>query len=212
MYTHGPMPEFDVVIADMAQKIKAADRKPVETLRLQLQGVLPAPILAQAMGSLTYYIESCPITLRDFAVAVSAGYSASLQQVAGALYLYLTEPNDLLLDARNGVLGFLDDAWLIHNTAYRCVQSQLLDSRQFSADWSRIVVADGLALQLFPPHVKAALDGLVAQYSDLVGQEMGLFQPAPSSGDSPDSTDGKTIDDYYYTIGGKAYLSTTPVR
>ena len=206
------MNEFDVLIADITRKIKAADRKPVDALRLQLQSVLPAPILTQAMDSLTYYIESCPITLRDFAAAVSAGYSASLQQVAMALYQYLTEPNDLLLDDRNGVLGFLDDAWLIHNTAYRCVQSQLLDPTQFSADWNRIVVADGVALQLFPPQVKAALDGLVGQYSNLVAQEMGLFHPQQGGGAAADPHEGKTIDDYYYTIGGKAVLSTTPLR
>jgi hypothetical protein len=206
------MTEFDALIADITKKIKAADRKPVDALRVQLQGVLPAPMLAQAMDALAYYIESCPATLRDFAVAVSAGYSASLQQVAMALYQYLTEPNDFLLDDRNGVLGFLDDAWLIHNTAYRCLQSRLLDPTQFSADWNRIVVADAIALQLFPPQVKAALDGLVGQYSNLVAQEMRQFQPASSQVAASDSGDGKTIDDYYYTIGGKAYLSTTPIR
>ncbi len=205
------MPPFDAVIAEMARKIKAADHKPLGALRLQLQSVLPAPILAQSMDSLTYYIESCPVTLRDFAVAVSAGYSASLQQVAAGVYQYLTEPNDLLLDDTNGVLGFLDDAWLIHNTAYRCVQSQLVNAQQFSADWNKIVMADRLALQLFPPQVKAALDGIVAQYSNLVAQEMRQFQPAPSPGDSTDSTGGKTIDDYYYTIGGTSYLSTKPI-
>src|SRR5688572_15997834 len=117
------MPQFDSLIAEITRKITAADRQPLDALRLQLQGVLPAPLLAQSMDSLTYYIESGPVTLRDFAVAASAGYSESLQHVAAGLYQYLIEPNDLLLDDSNGILGFLDDAWLIHNTAYRCVES-----------------------------------------------------------------------------------------
>jgi hypothetical protein len=80
-------------------------------------------------------------------------------------------------------------------------------------------MADRLVLQLFPPQVKAALDEIAGQYSNLVARELQQFQaPAGwgefqngSSGDASDSTQGKTIDDYYYTIGGTAYLSTKPV-
>src|SRR5687768_7224911 len=108
------MSQFDSLIADIMGKITAADRQPLAALRLQLQDVLPEPLLARSMDALTYYIESCTVTLRDFAAAAAASYSESLQQVAGALYQYLLEPNDLL-DDTNGILGFLDDAWLIHN-------------------------------------------------------------------------------------------------
>ena len=200
--------EFDPLIGEMTRRIKAADRKPLVALRLQLQSALPAPVLTQSIEALTYYIDSCPQTLRDFASAAGASDSSSLVQVAAGLYQYLLEPHDLLPDASNGVLGFLDDAWLIHNVAYRCVESQLLGLQQFSVDWNRIAMADQFALHLFPPQVKAVLDGIVAQYSNLVTHQMRPFEPA----DTEDySTQGKTIDDYYYTIGGTSYLSTRPI-
>ena len=200
--------EFDPLVAQMARRIKAADRKPLVALRLQLQSALPAPVLTQSIEALTYYIDSSPETLREFASAAGASYSDSLVEVAAGLYRYLIEPHDLLPDASNGVLGFLDDAWLIHNVAYRCVASQLLGLQQFSVDWNRIAMADQFALHLFPPQVKATLDGILAQYSNLVTHQMRPFQPV----DTEDySTQGKTIDDYYYTIGGTAYLSTRPI-
>ena len=212
------MSEFDSLIADISQKIKAADRQPVAALRRQLQAVLPGPLLERSIEALTYYVESCPVTLRDFAVAASDSDSGSLQQVASSLFQYLVEPRDLLDDS-NGVLGFLDDAWLIHNIAYRCVESQLLGMERFSVDWNSIVMADHLVLQLFPPHVKAALDGIAAGYSNLVAHELQQFQAVPGWGQfqegsgwgASDSTQGKTIDDYYYTIGGTSYLSTKPI-
>jgi uncharacterized membrane protein YkvA (DUF1232 family) len=201
------MVQFNAVIDDMTRRIAAADRGPVDTLRRRLQPVLPEPLLSQSIASLAYYVEQAPATLRDFAAAVSASGSASLQQVAIGLFQYLVAPDDLLPDDSNGMLGYLDDAWLIHNAAYRCVASQLLGVQQFSVNWNTIAMADSLAMQLFPPQVKAALEGIAAQYSNLVAGEMRQFQPAPSA----DSSSGKTIDDYYFTIGGTAYLSTKPI-
>jgi uncharacterized membrane protein YkvA (DUF1232 family) len=201
------MTQFDAVITDMARRIGAANREPLEALRRQLRPVLPEQVLTPSLTALTYYIEHAPTTLRDFAIAASASGSASLQQVAAGLYQYLLEPNDLLPDTANGVLGFLDDAWLIHNTVYRCIAAQLLNAGQFATDWSAIVMADALALQLFPPEVARALEEILSGYSTRVAAEMRQFQVAPA-GEA--SSGGKTIDDYYYTIGGTAYLSTRP--
>ena len=202
------MQQFDPVIAEMTRRIKDADRTPLRTLRHQLQSALPAPVLTQSIEALTYYIDCCPDTLREFAVAASVRRSDPLMQVAAGLYQYLVEPHDLLPDDTNGVLGFLDDAWLIHNITYRCIESQLLAAGQFSVDWNRIAMADQFALHLFPPHVKSTLDGLVAQHSALVAHQMRPFQPVESE---DYSTEGKTIDDYYYTVGGAAYLSMRPL-
>ena len=202
------MLQFDPVVAEMVRKIRAADRSPLSTLRRQLQSALPAPVLTESIEALAYYIESSPDTLRQFASAAGSRCSESLMQVAGGLYRYLVAPDDLLPDATNGILGFLDDAWLIHNVAYRCVDSQLVGIEQFSVDWNRIAMADQFALHLFPAPVKSALDAIVAQYADLVSHQMRPFEPV----DTEDySTAGKTIDDYYYTIGGATYLSTRPI-
>jgi hypothetical protein len=207
------MSQFDAVIADIQRRIEAADRRPLAALQTQLRNTLPAPLLDQSMAALTYYIESCPVMLRDFAIAAGASYSESLQQVAASLYQYLIEPHDLLDDS-NGILGFLDDAWLIHNMAYRCVQSQLVAAGRFSADWNAIVLADRFVVHLFPPHVKATLEDIAGQYSSLVAREMQLFQAPTGWGEFQNgsgSSGGKTIDDYYFTIGGASYLSTKPV-
>ncbi|MNC89413.1 hypothetical protein D3C83_53470 [compost metagenome] len=69
-------------------------------------------------------------------------------------------------------------------------------------------MADHFALHLFPPQVKSALAGLLAQHSNLVAHRMRPFEPAETE---DYSTQGRTIDDYYYTIGGTAYLSTRPI-
>jgi hypothetical protein len=48
----------------------------------------------------------------------------------------------------------------------------------------------------------------VSQYANLLIHQMRPFEPA----DTEDySNAGKTIDDYYYTIGGTSYLSTRPI-
>jgi uncharacterized membrane protein YkvA (DUF1232 family) len=202
------MLQFEPIIVEMSRRIQTADRKPFVALRMQLQSALPAPVLTQSIEALSYYIEACPATLREFAVAAASTASEPLLQVAGGLYQYLVEPHDLLPDASNGVLGFLDDAWLIHNVAYRCIESGLLAAEQFSVDWNRIAMADHFALHLFPPQVKSALEGLLAQHASLVAHQMRAFEPAETE---DYSTQGKTIDDYYYTIGGTSYLSTRPI-
>jgi hypothetical protein len=202
------MLQFDPVVAEMARRIKDADRSPFATLRRRLQSTLPAPVLTQSIETLSYYIDTCPGTLREFASAASRSQSESLLQVAGGLYDYLREPHDLLPADTNGILGFLDDAWLIHNIAYRCIASQLLTLEQFSVDWNRIAMADHFALALFPPQVRTSLEELVSQFANLVMHQMRAFEPA----DTEDySNAGKTIDDYYYTIGGTSYLSTRPL-
>lgn len=202
------MIQFDPIIAEMARRIQSADRKPMVALRMQLQSALPAPVLTHSIEALSYYIDSCTVTLREFAVAAASRASEPLLQAAGSLYQYLVEPHDLLPDASNGVLGFLDDAWLIQNVAYRCIESGLLSAGHFSVDWNRIAMADHFALHLFPPPVKSALDGLLAGHSSLAAHQMRPFEP-PDTEDY--STQGRTIDDYYYTIGGTAYLSTRPI-
>ena len=200
--------QFEPVIGEMARRIKGADRSPFTALRRQLQSTLPAPVLTQSIEALSYYIDTSPNTLQEFAVAASRSRAESLLQVAGGLHQYLVEPHDLLPDDTNGVLGFLDDAWLIHNITYRCVASQLLAIEQFSVDWNVIAMADQFALHLFPAPVRSALDGIVSQYSNLLIHQMRPFEPA----DTEDySNTGKTIDDYYYTIGGTSYLSTRPI-
>lgn len=202
------MVQLDSIAAEMARRIQSADRRPVVALRKQLQSALPAPVLTHSLEALSYYIESCPVALREFATAAASRASEPLVEVARGLYEYLLEPHDLLPDDSNGVLGFLDDAWLIHNVAYRCIGSGLLAAEQFSVDWNRIAMADHFALHLFPAPVKTALEGLLAQYSNLVAHQMRPFQPAETE---DYSTRGRTIDDYYYTIGGASYLSTRPV-
>ena len=202
------MQVFDTILEEMARRIQTADRKPLVALRMQLQSALPAPVLTHSIEALSYYIDSCPVTAREFAAAAASTVSEPLLQVARGLYQYLLEPHDLLPDTSNGVLGFLDDAWLIHNVAYRCIESGLLAAEQFSVDWNRIAMADHFALHLFPPQVKASLDAILAQQSHLVAHQMRAFEPAETE---DYSTQGKTIDDYYYTIGGTSYLSTRPI-
>lgn len=164
------------------------------------------------------YIRSAPASLQKFIELASAAPSLSLKQVANGMHAYLTNPDDLIPDEQNGLLGFIDDAWLIHNTIYRCIEAGFFTIQDVGIQWDRIVQADPLVLQMLPPQVRSLLEQLLMQYLQLISNELAQYQPQfmpqPQSnsyapymdygaavGGSPQSE--KTVDDVFYTIGDK---------
>jgi uncharacterized membrane protein YkvA (DUF1232 family) len=165
------------------------------------------------------YIRSAPASLQKFIELASSTPSMSLKQVANGMHAYLTNPNDLIPDDQNGLLGSLDDAWLIHNTIYRCIEAGFFAMDEIGIQWDRIVQADQLVLQMLPAQVRGLLEQLLMQYLQLISNELAQYQPQfmpqPQSnsyaaymdyggavGGNPAQSE-KTIDDVFYTVGDK---------
>jgi hypothetical protein len=167
------------------------------------------------------YIRGAPGTLEQFTRVAALAPSAALKEVAGALHAYLRNPYDLIPDQENGLLGHLDDAWLIHNTVYRCMEAGLFGPEEVAAPWDVLVEADPLVLRILPPLVRTTLEQLLMQYMAAIAAEMTDYQPwfaqgqqAPWMVDAavdPGAGDGgdggwkrESIDDYVAVLGNKA--------
>lgn len=219
--------KFDRLIGTLKGEIAKASRGSIEQLRQQLAPYFPLAALNQSLDALNYYLVQAPESLREFRAACASSPSASLKQLAAELFNYLTNPNDIIPDGTYGLLGYLDDAWLIHNSIYRCIEAGLLKTGQFSADWNKIVLGDQVALHVFPPQIRSMLDNLMTQYLMTLAREVQQYQPsfsqhpsqenqraynafmgngAAAGGGSPIIQNAQSIDDIYYTVGGKIHV------
>jgi hypothetical protein len=102
-----------IKLTDMLTTTVSDCRKQVSE---RLRHMFPAAQLDTISELLCEYICTAPSSLkrlREFAVG-----SPSRAFFAGVGFIgeYIENPNDLIPESRYGVLGFLDDAWLIHNT------------------------------------------------------------------------------------------------
>jgi hypothetical protein len=106
---------------------------------------------------------------------------------------------------------------------YRCVEAGLLNVQQFSTEWEKIIMADQVARNLFPPDVRNMLDQLMMQHLLAIGLEVRQYEPSfnhqqtangydafmgdgSAIGGSPVIQNAQSIDDIYYTVGGKGYF------
>jgi uncharacterized membrane protein YkvA (DUF1232 family) len=224
--------EFKVLITFIEGKLSSlpsAPKRPVAlhrdapeaARRFKRKVEQTAPISPQnaALEIIHQYIRQAPESLERFVQLAAATPSTSLRQVANELQAYLANPNDLIPDEQNGLLGFVDDAWLIHNTIYRCIEAGLFTPPDVGIEWGGIVQADPLVLQILPPQVRTTLDQLLMQYLQVIGSEMASYQPQFAAdpyansyaafmgeGDAVGGTPAggaQSIDDVIYTIGDK---------
>ncbi|MEP6819079.1 MAG: toll/interleukin-1 receptor domain-containing protein [bacterium] len=205
--------------SDLARKVSglSLETTPVRNMRDSAppNETAPNPALELVNG----YIRSAPSSLQKFIDFASSLPSMALKQVANGLHAYLTNPNDLIPDDQNGLLGLIDDAWLIHNTIYRSIEAGFFGAQDIGIQWDRIVQADALVLQMLPPQVRNVLEQVLMQYLQLISNEVAQYQPQfmpqPESnsyapfmdyggavGGTPQQSE-KTIDDVFYTIGDK---------
>ena len=188
--------------------------QPAATAPADAEDASPGLALVEA------YIRSAPGGLRAFAALAAASQSAALQWVASELDAYLTHPDDLVPDDQNGLLGFIDDAWLIHNTIYRCVEAGFFAPEAIGADWNAIVQADALIVSVLAAPIRGALEQLLMQYMQVIANELAGYAPqfaaqtgtnsyaafmgeGAAVGAAPSGGDTGTIDDVVFSIGGK---------
>jgi len=149
--------------------------------RRQLKGrlrALVAPEMAAPAAELLHgYIASAPGSLQALSQLAAAYRSAAAGQVVSLLMAYLENPNDLLPEAQYGVWGMLDDAWLIHNTAYRLVEAGLVPAGAFPVQWDRVASADTIAAACLPPMIRQELENYLIQLLGLIAAEVNAYSP-----------------------------------
>jgi uncharacterized membrane protein YkvA (DUF1232 family) len=148
-----------------------------QEIEARLRGHVAAPMLPTVAALIHYYITAASESLDTLAAATGGGRSAAAAQVVHFLATYLQEPNDLMPQSEFGVWGYLDDAWLIHNTAYRFVEAGLLPAATFHVDWQRIASADPIVVACLPPMVRLELENYLQQSLGLIAAEVNAYMP-----------------------------------
>ncbi len=157
------------------QTVAADD--PREQLRQHLLGRVPDNDLEAIIEYLFYYNEAAAPSLDALANVSQARGSAAGVTVVQHLLQYLGNPDDLLPESSYGYFGYIDDAWLIHNTAYRLVEAGILPLATFGVEWQNITLADGLVRQLLPPPALNQLENMLMQFLQIIAAEIQNYQP-----------------------------------
>ena len=186
-----PRDDFGSFIDGMRKKIAAASRAPLRQM-----------VPAQWAGALESYITSAPESLLRFGETVSAVPSDELKQLAFGLLTYLRANDDVVADDTNGILGYVDDAWLIHNAVYHCITQGWIEQDAIPADWASLTAVDPVAVHLLAPEAQQRLGAL---YQQLVQPTTASAYQQETGGGSPFIQNATSIDDIYYTVGGKGY-------
>jgi hypothetical protein len=144
----------------------------------RLRPHMAQPQLEQAADLLLYYIMAARQSLEVLSRFCAQAGSQAGAQVVEHLFEYLEDPYDLLPEAEYGIWGYLDDAWLIHNTAYRLAESNLIPATIFPVDWDRIVAADRIARGCLPGPILQQLEDYLMQFLNLMASEAIAYNPA----------------------------------
>ncbi len=129
-----------------------------------------------AVAAVRDYLQRAPGVVTTLGAIALQTQSPAGAEVVAALSQYLASEQDLLPDT-HGEIGALDDAWLIHNTAFRLVEAGILEADQIPVDWPSLIQADGIVLRLMPPHVVEGLAALVQQFLLRIAAEVQAYQP-----------------------------------
>jgi hypothetical protein len=146
-------------------------------LRARLRDLIDAATIDEVVGHIRGYLGLASRFLPALDQLATATQSAAGRQVVAGLAAYLHEADDLLPD-HLGLLGLLDDAWLINNVTYRLVESGVAPVQLFPADWATVATIDQLVLVLLPVPVRQALEHLLLQHLQLIAMEVQQYQPA----------------------------------
>lgn len=162
---------------NLASDFARADDEARQQIEARLRGQVAPSMLPAATELLHHYLSSARQNLDALASAGTAYQSPSVAQVVQFLLTYLEEPNDLMPESEHGIWGYLDDAWLIHNTAYRLVEAGLVPATAFPIQWDRIASADPLATACLPKMVRYELENYLNQLLGLIAAEVAAYTP-----------------------------------
>lgn len=132
-----------------------------KTLPPSVDENFPTELIEANLHHINYYIVQSTVSLREFLVNIEGSADTSIHQVAESLFNYLVLEDDLIPDTENGIYGFIDDAWLIHNMIYRCIEADIQESKSYSIDWPILVATDGLIVNIIPDVILGKLNEIV---------------------------------------------------
>lgn len=182
------------------------------------------PAQQAALALIQAYVQEAPQALQRFSQAAAVLPSQALRQVSVVLNAYLSNPHDLVPDQQHGLLGLADDAWLIHNTIYRCVEAGLFAADVAGVDWSMVVQADTMVVRLLPPPIRATLEQLLMSFMQAIALEQASYQPGFAPGADPHSyaawmgggeavgqaySGPQTVDDLFVSGGTVSWVGKT---
>ena len=185
------------------QKPDEDPNDPKVQLRKQLKDHVDASQLEEIVDLLFDYVEATSPVLGVLNGAAQASRSMAGVTVVQYLAEYLQNPNDLLPESRFGYFGYLDDAWIVHNTAWRLIESGVLEQGLFAVDWQRIQIADGLVRRILPPVIMTQLENLLMQYIGLIAAESQAYQPqfvTAGNGYGPFMGGGESLGDGWFNV------------
>lgn len=137
----------------------------------------PPELIETNLHHINYYIVNSTTSLAEFLEDVNAKEDKALYQVAESLFTYLVLEEDLIPDSENGIYGFIDDAWLIHNMIYRCIEAGLQDTKSYSIDWPILIATDELILNIIPEDVLTSLNSLVLHNLRNLEEQISSYKP-----------------------------------
>lgn len=166
----------DQALEQVSQRISSIALRDLEVWKQQYGHLVPA----QNFEHVHYYVIQATGVLRQFDEAIRNLDNQALGRVYRELYNYLLTDADILPASTQGLLGYLDDAWLIHNTVYRCMESGLLSRQGFTVDWNRITMGDAVVRTIFAtyaPNALGMLNNLMLRYMQMLGAAAPAYQP-----------------------------------
>ncbi len=164
-------PEVKNPFANHPVNLNIHDEK--QQLRQHLSSFLVPPQLDQITEMLFYYITSANQVLIMFEQLSNQYNSAAGRAVVNELRIYLNNPNDLFPESQYGVYGKMDDAWIIHNTAYTLVQAGIVNAQYFGVDWNMLIAANQIVVQYLPQQVTIQLNTMMMNLLGIIAQETG---------------------------------------
>ena len=148
---------------------------------LQHDGVdiddVPDDDIDAAASLLNYYLKTCVDSLAALEYFAEVTDSDAARTVVGFLGAYLEDTNDLLPEDEHGYAGLLDDAWMVHNVAYRVHEAALVPDDYFDVDWQLIADADTALIELLPSDIVDQLESYLVQLVGILFEDTDDYDP-----------------------------------
>ena len=181
-------------------KSKKSKKQKDDVLNQMIKAIAPKAQRKHWSLVLDDYINAAPNVLNAMQIYCVGVNSPAGCEVVNFLKTYLDNKDDLISDDQ-GRYGYLDDAWLIHNTAYRLIEAKILPGDLILLDWQAIIVADQIALNLIPNEIIRILDQYVTQMFALIVAEVQTYQPVFGQ---TVMSGGQAYADQWYDVGVEA--------
>lgn len=152
----------------------------LESSKQQLKnsmGWLADMLFGQAFENTTYFFLSSADHLQMLEkLAHQPGVHPVVADCSEELMKYIKTPGGVIDNNQYGILGYADDAYLIHSLLANLQQEGIIDTSAWDIDWNKIAAGSEFVFNLVGQHIKATLDqniihfcqALVAKYSQQV--------------------------------------------